>query len=255
MADAKVTALVANTTVEPTDILYLVDNPLGTPASQKATVAAVRAGANPMTAAGDLIIGGTSGSESRLERGTAYQVVKAGSATGTVEWMTGGRTLISSQTPTGASIVSWASIPATFSNLSLEYVARSGSVADYTTLSLFLNSDLAASNYRDTMILGYGTTTAAATGADVAIVGYIPGTTACANSCGAGKVTIPQYAGTTFKKQAIYQYSMRVDASVTGEFIGSGGLEWENTGAINRIDITTSGSFVAGTTFRLYGET
>ena len=41
MADQKVTALAENTTVLTTDILYLVDDPGGTPASEKATVANV----------------------------------------------------------------------------------------------------------------------------------------------------------------------------------------------------------------------
>lgn len=41
MADQKVTALGENTTVATTDILYLVDDPGGTPASEKATVANV----------------------------------------------------------------------------------------------------------------------------------------------------------------------------------------------------------------------
>ena len=41
MADQKVTALSENTTVATTDMLYLVDAPGGTPASQKATVANV----------------------------------------------------------------------------------------------------------------------------------------------------------------------------------------------------------------------
>ena len=41
MADAKVTALSENTTVATTDMLYLVDDPGGTPASEKATVANV----------------------------------------------------------------------------------------------------------------------------------------------------------------------------------------------------------------------
>ena len=41
MADQKVTALSENTTVATTDMLYLVDDPAGTPASEKATVANV----------------------------------------------------------------------------------------------------------------------------------------------------------------------------------------------------------------------
>ena len=41
MADTKVTGLTENTTVATTDMLYLVDDPGGTPASEKATVANV----------------------------------------------------------------------------------------------------------------------------------------------------------------------------------------------------------------------
>ena len=44
MADSKVTALTELTAVESTDLLYVIDDPAGTPAGKKATVAnAVRA--------------------------------------------------------------------------------------------------------------------------------------------------------------------------------------------------------------------
>lgn len=50
MADTKVTALTENTTVAVSDLLYVVDNPGGTPASQKATVANVVAAILPLYA-------------------------------------------------------------------------------------------------------------------------------------------------------------------------------------------------------------
>jgi hypothetical protein len=46
MADSRVTALDANTTVLSTDLLYLVDDPGGTPKGEKATVANVLKAAN-----------------------------------------------------------------------------------------------------------------------------------------------------------------------------------------------------------------
>ena len=46
MADSRVTALAENTSVLGTDLLYLVDDPGGTPAGQKATVASVLKAAN-----------------------------------------------------------------------------------------------------------------------------------------------------------------------------------------------------------------
>jgi hypothetical protein len=43
MADTKLTALTANTTPALTDILYIVDDPGGTPASQKVTLTSIKA--------------------------------------------------------------------------------------------------------------------------------------------------------------------------------------------------------------------
>ena len=214
MADTKTTALTENTTPAASDIMMIVDDPGGSAATQKITVTNLATLINSLS----------------------------------------GRVLISEQTPTGTGTLSWASIPATYKSLEIEYVARGTTAATTANMACYLNNDTTATNYRRTLILGGGTTTISTSGDADAVVAIISAATAPAGSCGSGTIKIVNYASTTFNKQILARNGARVDDSSTFEYQINTTMEWESTTAVNRVDLTLSaGNYDTGSTLRLYG--
>ncbi len=210
MANQKVTELVENVTVAVGDLLYLIDDPGGEPASQKATVLNAVKGA-------------------RLAR-----------------------ELIAELTPTGAS-ASFTGIPATYRNLYLEWVARTDRVATNEPLAIYFNNDTTATNYHAQQLRS-SDATASATETDTAQVAYATAVTAPSGSAGTGWLKIMNYAGTTFFKTANGVTAFRTVTGTDQVYLVN--LEWESALAINRLDVVTinASNFIAGSTFRLYGE-
>lgn len=215
MADTKTTGLTANTTPVSTDIMYMVDDPGGSPLSQKMTLATLRA------------------------------FVKA----------TGGRELLSEQTPTGTGTVTFGSIPATYKSLEIEIIARSTQAATNVDLNLQFNGDTTAGNYQYAYVNAYATgTTGGNGGASFAIIQTVSAGNSPAGSCGSIFIRIHNYAGTTFRKEALFTFTNRRDDVTVFQMSGSGGMEWENTAAINQVVVSLSaGNYDTGSTLRLYG--
>lgn len=214
MADTKTTALTENTAPVSTDIMYMVDDPGSSPLSQKMTLATLRT------------------------------FIKA----------TGGRELISEQTPTGTGTLSWASIPATYKSLEIEYVARGTQAADYVPINIYFNNDTTATNYRFSYDSVAAAGTANTVGMDGCSFGNIAGNNSPSNSCGSAWIKVINYASTTFNKIAIYKGGFRRDAATNHMYLESATVEWESNVAINRVDLTLSaGNFGTGSTLRLYG--
>lgn len=263
MADTKVTALTENTTVASTDILYLVDDPGGSAASQKATVANVVAAGIVANLIDDTHIDWGTGADQVsaadvpiADAGTYYTTDDVESALAQAgPGISGMRVLISEQTPSGTGTVTWSSIPATYKHLTIEYVCRSTKAAvTFENMYINLNNDTTATNYRYARKYGYAAGTVGGDGGADRFIDDPPAANAPAGSCTTGRIWIGFYAGTTFNKQVTCNASNRRDDSSVYEFTIQAGIEWENTAAINRIDLLlAAGNFVAGSTFRLYG--
>lgn len=207
-------------------------------------------------AAGDLAIGTGANTAGRLAVGTANQVLRVNAGATAPEWADVGRVLISEQTPTGTS-VSFTSIPATYKHLVIEYIARSTRAANvYEYAALRFNNDTTDANYRRTLTEAYAASTHTVLGGDDSLFCEFPAANSPANSATTGEIRINFYATTTFNKSANLIETMRMEATTNHQIARQGGIEWENTAAITRVDLVlaSGGSFVAGSTFRLYGE-
>lgn len=89
MADIKITSLTANTTPVSTDIVPMVDDPGGTPLTQKITIGNLLKAL--FTAKGDILVGSGSKTGVVLGVGSDGQVLTADAASsGGVKWATGG---------------------------------------------------------------------------------------------------------------------------------------------------------------------
>lgn len=168
-----------------------------------------------------------------------------------------GRVLIQSQTPTGTGTVTFSSISSSYQKLIIEFVARGTASAGSVSMDLVLNNDTTNANYRTIAVGWYASTTLGAGAAidDNIIENFILANTGPSNEASYGVIEIPFYAGSTFQKQVLYRSGKRLDTSSNQEHGNLTVMDWENTAAINRIDlILSSGNFASGTTINLYGE-
>lgn len=256
MADTKLTGLTENTTPVSTDIMYIVDDPGSSPLSQKITLANLKTLINDLAtaaiwdAAGDLVQGTGANTGAKLTIGTANQLLRVNSGATAVEWASVGRVLISELTPTGTS-ASFTSIPATYKSLWLEWVARTDAAATSENIKVYFNNDTTDTNYYREETQGMDTSSSSGE-ADTSYCGAVAAANAAASDPGIGYAEIPYYAATTFHKMALFMSGERRAAAQQTVRINS--VNWEDTSAINRVDILTAGgNFVSGTTFRLYG--
>lgn len=171
----------------------------------------------------------------------------------------GAMTLISSVTTSGtqASVV-FSSIPSTYKDLMLVFQARDTNTSNADgSARIVLNTDTTAANYSSTQYtIGSGSTTStntAASSTSGAVFANIPGKINQSNAFAAGRVLIPNYAGTTFWKGFLTQYESAFNSSPT---ISAGVMSgmWKSTSAVNAITVNCSyTAFENGSVFSLYG--
>jgi len=206
-------------------------------------------------AAGDIVQGTGSNTAGRLAIGTAGQYMKVNDGATALEYATGGRVLISEQTPTGTGTVTWSSIPATYKDLEVECVVRTTdtTASDYTAFTITLNNDTTDANYAGVRHNAYFTNTQNSETGENRTCGLFSNASTTAGIASQCRFYIIQYAGTTFFKQVTGITSTRTETG-DGEISTYFSLNWESTTAINRIDIIlAAGNYDTGSTFRLYG--
>jgi hypothetical protein len=197
----------------------------------------------------------------RLPIGTAGQFLKVNSGATAPEWGSGGMSLIETKL-LGAPAASFdfTSIPATFSHLQLIIVGRSDDAGEaFRALTALFNNDSGNNydyRYRITTIGASTMQVLGSQGVAYAYLGVpIPTSLATAGMAGSCEILIPNYSGTIFRKN-FHSRSFRETAQsdpdsdmLSGEFDG----HWRDTSAINRITLTTTGNFIAGSIASLYG--
>jgi hypothetical protein len=153
----------------------------------------------------------------------------------------------------GTSTVTFSSIPSTYKHLQLRIIARSSytNVQDY--LGIAYNSDGGA-NYANHGLYGDGST-ASALGLASQTENWIQrmaGDSATASVFGAAVIDILDYANTS--KYKTERNLGGFDNNGSGRIYLASGL-WQNTAAINRIDITSGdgASILQYSSFALYG--
>jgi hypothetical protein len=207
---------------------------------------------NPETTLGDISYrSSTANVKTRLALGTANQQLRVNSGATAPEWFTpaasGGMTLISSTTLSGASIT-LSAIPATYKHLQL-VVQNFKPATDGDYLKMRFNSD---SNANRHFAQGNWTKVAGGASFNNTSVELSPEND---NSVATGLIyaTIPDYANTTTWKYMHFSGIM-VNQTTTTTFNSAFGQGYYNqTAAISSLDIfPNSGNFTSGTVL-LYG--
>jgi hypothetical protein len=156
-----------------------------------------------------------------------------------------------------AATITFSSIPQTYSDLKLVVVGRTTQAAISSTIKLVINSDT-GNNY-DWQTLVSANTTATAVGVDDVGSFYnlaLPAASAPSGVSGMFSILFPDYIGTTFHKTFISTGHHKTGDTDADMQLRINGGYWRSTSAINRFDISTSvggDTFLAGSTFRLYG--
>ena len=208
---------------------------------------------NPETTLGDLAYrSSTANVKTRLGLGTAGQVLQVNSGATAPEWATpssGGMTLISTTTLSGAS-VTLSSIPATYNNLQI--VIRLPLLsADNNEVFIRFNADstanrhLGVSNFTSVSNASFGSTRINLTsGIDNAV------------TQGIITLTIPDYANTSTWKFGHFLSFTNNATTTTNTNFQAGQVAYNQTGAISSLEFTPGGAgsptFTSGSIL-LYG--
>jgi hypothetical protein len=149
----------------------------------------------------------------------------------------------------GATNITFSSIPATYTDLVLVVSARSANVSTDDSLNFDLNGTTA--NQSIVLLRGTGSTTLSATGTYLAM-GYVPGASATSNIFGNSILYISNYSGSTNKSmnsQGVFENNATAAIQQTQAMI------WSNTAAINEIKLRldSTSNFVQYSSASLYG--
>ena len=150
-----------------------------------------------------------------------------------------------------AASVTFSSISSTYTDLILVANAKVSTAADVQECYLQFNSDT-ATNYSLTRL--YGTGSSALSGRETNITKIdnirLPGSNSASTVFGNMIANINNYSNTTTYKNVL----LRMNAETTNGQLGTVVGLWRSTSAISTILFApTSGNFVAGSTFTLYG--
>jgi hypothetical protein len=203
---------------------------------------------NPETTLGDLAYrSSTANVKTRLPLGTANQVLAVNSGATAPEWQTistGGMTLISTTTLTGAS-VTLSSIPQTYNDLRL-VIRNFKSSVDGELCRMYINNDSGANRYRSVQAFSSNTTFNAT---------YVDDLTAANDNSvdtGLSIIDIPDYTNATTWKMVDVK-TLGVDSTTTAnhKYVSSVALYNQTTAITSLVIFPTSGNFTG--TLLLYG--
>ena len=202
-----------------------------------------------LTTKGDLIAATGASTPARLGVGANGTVLTADSAEASgVKWASpasGGMTLISTTTLTGASIT-LSSIPSTYKSLAI-IIRLPLNSSDNQEVNMRINADATAS--RHIWLQNYTTTTTSYSGTFMRIAGTIDN----AVTQGIISVTIPDYANTSTWKLANWISATNDGTTPTSAIMQLGVGAYNQTGAISSLlFFPNAGNFTSGTVL-LYG--
>lgn len=146
------------------------------------------------------------------------------------------------------SSVTFSSIPQGYTDLVLKACARTTRNSGQEDLQISYNGSTA--NFTSLLLTGTGTAVASYT--DTRFYGSVPSATATESTFGNLEAIIPNYTSTNYKSASV---DYVCEANGVAAERGLVANLWSNTSAITSITITgsASGTFIANSTFTLYG--
>lgn len=170
----------------------------------------------------------------------------------------GGLVMVATQTLTvAAATMDFPGIPATYKDLVVALNVRGTNATTNVDLLTRANGDTGA-NYSHERVHWFDTGSGVSQGTaqTSGVTASIAAGSATANHASAVEIVIPNYANTTFFKQAITNFFSSLGTAAFTQGRGIYGFQWLNTAAINRLTFApAAGNFAAGSTITLYART
>jgi hypothetical protein len=169
----------------------------------------------------------------------------------------GSVTLIDTVTLAGAGTIDFTSIPSKYEDLIAVLMLRAGGSNGVGELGVHFNGDNTDGNYNSVYLQGVNSLTISGGSNTPSIAHWVPDASASAGRFGYVEVVIPGYASTLWDKLAISESGVQ-SATITSLSVMSNTVFWANTAAINEVKFypfDSPGTFLAGSTGRLYGRT
>lgn len=154
-----------------------------------------------------------------------------------------------SSTPTSSILFS--SIPATYTDLLIKYSLRTNGSEVRGVPNIYFNGDGTTANYGYRRLYAIPSVATGSDAGNPAIIGYVSGGNATANTFGNGEIYIPNYSSPNVKNFSNDGVSETNAADAGLSLIAD---LWTGTAAITQVNITSSvGSFVQYSTVTIYG--
>lgn len=171
--------------------------------------------------------------------------------------MPGSYESIATATGSGATSITFSSIPQTYSHLQIRYIARSTGSGTGRDLNVTVNGATSAGDYKSHYLIGNGASATA--GADAAgttasmWLGNPPASGSTASIFSAGIIDILDYTSTNKNKTFRVLAGVDTNNNTYGNIFLASGLRLSTT-TISSITLTLSvGNFETGSSFALYG--
>jgi len=156
------------------------------------------------------------------------------------------------------SAVTFSSIPSTYTDLIITFLARATGAVSFSVVNIKLNNDGTTANYlKEHDVYSSGTTVSAEDQSPTASGlpnFYVTGTGDISTPLTYGSIIVPGYSNTTLQKGLLSNSGFTFTSGGVSNQIRIHNGHWLSTAAINRVDLTiASGSFLNGSVFTLYG--
>jgi hypothetical protein len=148
--------------------------------------------------------------------------------------------------------VTFSTIDGTYDRLIVKMKARTSNVSGGELVNVKINSDTTMTNYHTQRIIGGNNTADGSEFNDLNRIAIISAANSPTDSWGRATITLEGYTETDATKMVVSMHD--VSDIADGVVVGSYAVFWNSTAAITDLEFSTTGNFISGSEFEIWGE-